>query len=255
MLCAARIMSPIPLCRSRCLRPLMHPYRHLLMRRCWSEPKGSFPSGWDRLGSVDFENAISNRNRLLPCLARIGTSDPVEPIVDTQQLIETFDFSRFGRAPARFDDEELAQLNQKIVHLIDYAGVKDRLPDAMSSDAWEVIRPNLHHMGEVEQWWQVVTGPIEATSMPEEDRKYLKSARFQAGRPGMVQRYLARVDRGFERGKRAQGEGIVHAATPCVDRTGSRPRYECALAIDWQRAGDFEALGYIPAIARPFFGS
>ena len=133
-----------------------------------------------RLGSLGvggFRERHIEPQAIVALLARIGTSDPVEPITDVAALIETFDFARFGRAPARFDDEELTQLNQKIVHILDFADVKDRLPDSMDAAAWEIIRPNLHNMGGVDSWWQVVTGPIEAAEISEEDREYLMQAR------------------------------------------------------------------------------
>ena len=44
---------------------------------------------------------------LIALLARLGTSQPVEPIADRAQLIAGFDLDTFGRAPARFDDHEL----------------------------------------------------------------------------------------------------------------------------------------------------
>ena len=132
-----------------------------------------------RLGSLgvsSFREKNIEPQAIVALLARIGTSDPVEPVADVEQLIATFDFARFGRAPARFDDEELAQLNQKIVHLLDYDDVKGRLPEAMTADAWAVIRPNLHDMGDVGQWWQVVTGPISLPEFSPEDREFLSIA-------------------------------------------------------------------------------
>ena len=132
-----------------------------------------------RLGSLGvngFRERHIEPQSIIALLARIGTSDPVEPIADIKTLVEGFDFSRFGRAPARFDEEELAQLNQKIVHLLEHSDVKDRLPEAMTAEAWEAIRPNLHHMGEVAEWWQVVTGPIPAGELAEEDRDFLRQA-------------------------------------------------------------------------------
>lgn len=132
-----------------------------------------------RLGSLGvngFRERHIEPQSIIALLARIGTSDPVEPIADIQTLVEGFDFSRFGRAPARFDEEELAQLNQKIVHLLEHSDVKDRLPEAMTAEAWEAIRPNLHHMGEVAEWWQVVTGPITAGELNDEDRDFLRQA-------------------------------------------------------------------------------
>ncbi|WP_321326622.1 glutamate--tRNA ligase [uncultured Parasphingorhabdus sp.] len=132
-----------------------------------------------RLGSLGvsgFREKHIEPQAIVALLARIGTSDPVEPIADVEQLIATFDFARFGRAPARFDDEELAQLNQKIVHLLDYADVKDRLPESMDADGWAVIRPNLHDMGDVDKWWQVVTGPVAPPEFSPEDREFLSVA-------------------------------------------------------------------------------
>ncbi len=132
-----------------------------------------------RLGSLgvsSFREKNIEPQSIVALLARIGTSDPVEPIADVEQLIATFDFARFGRAPARFDDEELAQLNQKIVHLLDYDDVKHRLPETMDAEAWAVIRPNLHDMGDVDQWWQVVTGPISQPEFSAEDREFLSVA-------------------------------------------------------------------------------
>ena len=63
------------------------------------------------------------------------------------------------------------------MHLLDYADVKDRLPEAMTAEAWAVIRPNLHDMGDVDQWWRVVTGPISAPEFSAEDRDFLAIAR------------------------------------------------------------------------------
>ena len=133
-----------------------------------------------RLGSLgvsSFRERDIEPQSLIALLARIGTSDPVEPIADVSTLIETFDFSRFGRAPARFDEEELTQLNQKIVHLLDFAAVQNRIPEKMTAEAWEVIRPNLHNIGEVENWWQVVTGPVATAKLADEDRDFLEQAR------------------------------------------------------------------------------
>ena len=132
-----------------------------------------------RLGSLgvsSFREKNIEPQAIVALLARIGTSDPVEPVVDVEPLVASFDFTRFGRAPARFDEEELSQLNQKIVHLLDYENVKDRLPEAMNAAAWAVIRPNLHDMGDVDQWWQVVTGPVSVPELSREDREFLSLA-------------------------------------------------------------------------------
>jgi glutamyl-tRNA synthetase len=136
-----------------------------------------------RLGSLGVEHFREEGiepQAIVALLARIGTSDPVEPFVDPAPLIAAFDFARFGRAPARFDEGELAQLNARIVHQLDFAAVADRLPAGMDGAAWEAIRPNLTTIAGAGDWWHVVEGPIAAAVDPE-DRDFLAAAHHLAG--------------------------------------------------------------------------
>ncbi len=112
---------------------------------------------------------------LIALLARIGTSLPVEPVADIAPLIESFDFARFGRAPARFDLDELKALNARIIHLLGYDAVADRLPGGMDAAAWEAIRPNLTRLSDAADWWSVVEGEVTAT-IADEDRVVLGQA-------------------------------------------------------------------------------
>lgn len=114
-------------------------------------------------------------------LARIGTSDPVEPVTDVMRLVETFDFARFGRAPARFDDAELAGLNAKIVHMLDFDAVSDRLPQGMTRAEWEAVRPNLKTVAEAADWWQVIEGDVAGTRDPADAEFLTEAARVAGG--------------------------------------------------------------------------
>ena len=113
---------------------------------------------------------------LVAMLARLGTSLPVEPIADRAALIESFDLSTFGRAPARFDEAELARINTAIVHRLPYETVADRLPESMDADGWHAVRPNLETVGEAAEWWRLVTGPIEEADLDHEDRAFCDEA-------------------------------------------------------------------------------
>lgn len=108
-------------------------------------------------------------------LARLGTSDPVEPFADAEPLIASFDFGRFGRAPARFDEAELKAVNARIVHQLSFEHVAGRLPAEMDAAAWEAVRPNLHAVAEAAQWQAVIDGPVTA-DIAAEDRDYLAEA-------------------------------------------------------------------------------
>lgn len=132
-----------------------------------------------RLGSLGVEHFRDEGiepQAVIALLARIGTSDPVEPLVDPTPLIQAFDFTRFGRAPARFDEAELAQVNARIVHQLPHEAVADRLPAGMGAAEWNAVRPNLTRVAEAADWWQVIEGPITAPATDDEGRAYLTQA-------------------------------------------------------------------------------
>jgi glutamyl-tRNA synthetase len=132
------------------------------------------------LGVAHFRALGIEPAALVSKLARLGTSQPVEPFTDAAPLIATFDFAHFGRAPARFDEEELAQLNARVIHALDFAAVADRLPRGMTEPAWLAIRPNLATVAEAADWWQVVEGPIDAGRVDAGDRAFLAEAATHA---------------------------------------------------------------------------
>ncbi len=139
---------------------------------------------------------------ILALLARIGTSDPVEPVIDAAPLVGMFDFARIGRAPARFDMVELTALNARIVHQLAYEAIADRLPAGMDADAWEAIRPNLANVAEAADWWTVIEGPVSAAPAAA-DRELLGQAARIAGEiawsnapwPALVEGLKAATDR------------------------------------------------------------
>lgn len=132
-----------------------------------------------RLGSLGcdaFRERDIEPEAIVALLARLGTSRPVEAIADRAVLVEGFDLSTFGRAPARFDDSELDRLNAAILHEADFAKVADRLPEGMDEAGWHAVRPNITHLEEARDWWQLVTGPIEEPDFSPEDRAFLDQA-------------------------------------------------------------------------------
>jgi glutamyl-tRNA synthetase len=128
------------------------------------------------LGVAELRDAGIEPEALVALLARLGTSDPVDPALDTEALVASFDLSHFGRAPARFDDAELHRLNAAIVHRLPFARVVHLLPEGMGEAGWNAIRPNLAHIDEAAEWWAVVTGPVDAPSFDAETQGYLELA-------------------------------------------------------------------------------
>jgi glutamyl-tRNA synthetase len=109
-------------------------------------------------------------------LARIGTSEPVVPVAGAEELLPGFAFAHMGRAPARFDSADLAQLNARTLHLLPYDAVKDRLPAGVDETVWQAIRPNLASVVEADAALAMIEGPVSPPDFPQEDRDFCAEA-------------------------------------------------------------------------------
>lgn len=95
-------------------------------------------------------------------LAHLGTSDDVKA-ASLEDLIESFDFSKFGRAPAHYDVNDLGRLNTDLLHAAELADVTARLEElglTISETLWLAIRGNLEKLSDVAIWAQVTEGDI-----------------------------------------------------------------------------------------------
>lgn len=141
-----------------------------------------------RLGSLSMEDLREVEGfeamAVNSLLGRIGTSDPVEPFMALEDLLEGFSLSKLTRSPARFDPEELARINAKILHETGYDAVRDRL-GAMEADAgeavWAAVRPNLERLRDARDWAVLVNGPVTPV-IEDEDREF--AAQAAAALPG-----------------------------------------------------------------------
>lgn len=97
-------------------------------------------------------------------LAHLGTADPVEPFRQLDALVAGFDLKRFGRAAPRFDPRELSQVNAKLLHVLPYADVAERLAALGLRGAgeafWLAIRGNIERLSDARDWWAVCQGAI-----------------------------------------------------------------------------------------------
>jgi len=119
-----------------------------------------------RLGSLSLESlreAGIEPLAVAAYLAKIGTSDPVEPCQSLGELASEFDFAKIGRAPAHFVTEELEALNAKTLHAMPYSAVAARVPsiNGISGEAfWDAIKPNLTKLSDAAGMARLVTGPV-----------------------------------------------------------------------------------------------
>ncbi|UZF92921.1 glutamate--tRNA ligase [Bosea sp. NBC_00550] len=91
----------------------------------------------------------------------VGTSDAVRPVSSLDELAGLVELSHVSRAPAKFDENELAVLSARTLHQLPFAAVAGRFA-ALGIDGeafWLAVRGNLAKLDEAGQWWQVVQGP------------------------------------------------------------------------------------------------
>lgn len=108
----------------------------------------------------------------------IGTSDPVEPIADIEELAKRFDPLKVSKSPARFDVSELEGLNAKLLHDLSYSDVSDRLqlPAGVSGELlWDAIKGNLEKLPDALEWADIVANGATPL-IDDEDAEVVKAA-------------------------------------------------------------------------------
>jgi glutamyl-tRNA synthetase len=112
-------------------------------------------------------------------LAKLGTSDNVEIRASLAQLAEEFEFSKIGRAPARFDEADLKSLNAALTHAMPFDEAQSRLqdvdPKAANEAFWLLVRENCETVEDAARFVPVAFGDI-APVIDDEDREFIATA-------------------------------------------------------------------------------
>jgi glutamyl-tRNA synthetase len=119
---------------------------------------------------------------VLSLLARLGTSQPIEPVFDPALLVAGFDLAHFGRAPARFDPQDLAALSARLIHQLPFEAVAHRLP-GVRPDVWAAVSGNLARLTDAQDWQQIIEAPGGLAQLPQEAPLLAAAAEIAAGVP------------------------------------------------------------------------
>jgi glutamyl-tRNA synthetase len=93
-------------------------------------------------------------------LAKIGAG-AYEPRTRLDELAAEFDLAAFHGGSPRFDSAELRHLNARLLHLLPYAAVADRLPTGVDEALWLAVRGNIQRLGEAGDWLHICRGDID----------------------------------------------------------------------------------------------
>ncbi len=153
-------MSPTARRRSKSSKPWARPCRILLIIALFAAAGGEVLS--KREGSLSLRTLRADGIEAMALnayLARIGTSDAIEPALSFRELAEGFAFEKMGRALAHFEMHELLALNAKTLHAMPYEAVAPRL--GVSEALWDAVKPNVVRLSDVAALSLMVTGPVQ----------------------------------------------------------------------------------------------
>jgi glutamyl-tRNA synthetase len=115
-------------------------------------------------------------------LARLGSSEAIDVYSDLDAIIADFNISRFSRATAKFDAQDLELLNAKVLHQMPYEEAAPRLAALVDDEAtladkgdafWQAVRGNLKYFNDAADWWSVCFGPLAPST---EDAGFMEEA-------------------------------------------------------------------------------
>jgi glutamyl-tRNA synthetase len=130
-----------------------------------------------RLGSLSIQQFRDDGLEAMSVVSHaslLGTSDNIHPCTDIQELVDGFDLGKLSRTPARFDEAELAGLNAKLLHMLPWDAVKDRIENG-SEAFWMAVRGNIEKLSETKTWADVIIGDFKGT-VAQDDQSFIAAA-------------------------------------------------------------------------------
>ncbi len=90
-------------------------------------------------------------------LAKLGTSDGIEPFYKLEDLANSLDFTKIGRSQPKFDVEELKHFNTKFIHSMPYNPLL-----GITENFWNVVRQNISTVSELDVWKEICFENVNA---------------------------------------------------------------------------------------------
>lgn len=136
-----------------------------------------------RLGTMalrDLRAAGVEPMALLSHMARIGSSQPVELMLNMEELVEGFDLGHFGASPTKFDVDDIKPLTAKYVAGLNASEMTREMtsigvPELLVADFWEAVRENIGIRADIATWWALCRDGA-TPDIAEEDQDFVKSA-------------------------------------------------------------------------------
>lgn len=95
-------------------------------------------------------------------LAKLGTSDAIGPHISLKGILAEFDIHKFGRATPKLDPADLWQMNEKILQILPFDQIKERLETLdmkePTPEFWSLLQKNITKFRDIKGWWEICYG-------------------------------------------------------------------------------------------------
>ena len=112
-------------------------------------------------------------------LARLGTSENIEPRRHLADVIDHFDIDIFSRANPKFDQQDLINLNSRTLQMLNFEDIASQLHEIGLGDLnekfWLNIRGNITYLTDAQKWWDICYKPIKPV-IEAEDHDFIAEA-------------------------------------------------------------------------------
>lgn len=112
-------------------------------------------------------------------LVSLGSANGGKMHKSMEELAKNFDLSNYGSAFSRFDMETFAHENGKLLRILDFDDVKDRLvaiDGRIDAKFWDMVKGNINKLSDISYWVNVVYGDIETPALSSDEKSFLNSA-------------------------------------------------------------------------------
>ena len=114
-----------------------------------------------RLGSIgvlDLRARGVEAMAICSYLAKLGTSEAIEPFYDLESLAKTLDFNKLGRSQPKFSETDLEHFNTHMVRNMPYNLISSRVD--VDETFWNAVRGNLNIVADCELWQKICRYPV-----------------------------------------------------------------------------------------------
>jgi glutamyl-tRNA synthetase len=119
-----------------------------------------------RTGSLSIQNLREDGVEpmaILCALSSLGTSEQLMLTFNKQDLINRFETAHINRSSVKFSFDDLAQINEKLLHHMPYTLAQPRLKKLglnMDEATWEHLKGNIKKFDDIRHQWHICHGDI-----------------------------------------------------------------------------------------------